>query len=54
MAIPAAMVLPVVVVHGKVPLDSSRNSALPLLTLECLLSEVLEVLKDMILLVLCS
>lgn len=35
--------------HGKVPPDSSWNSALPLLTLECLLSELLEVLKDMIL-----
>ncbi len=54
MALPAAMVLSVVVAHGRVPLDSSWNSALPLLTLECLLSEVHEVLKDMILLALCA
>lgn len=54
MYVPAAMVLSVVVAHGKVPLDSSWNSALPLLTLECLRTELLEVLKDMILLVLCA
>lgn len=48
-SIPAAIVLSVVVAQGKVPPDSSWNSALPLLTLECLLSELVEVLKDMIL-----
>ena len=40
--IPAAMVLSVADAQGKVPIDSSWNSALPLLTLECRLPAVLE------------
>ena len=48
------MVLSVADAQGKVPIDSSWNSALPLLTLECRLPVVLEWLKDMILPVLCA